>query len=50
MAYQGFFIWLYIKVEGNKSTLKDMLKSHVSCIPEKERKSGDRMQMDREKI
>lgn len=49
MAYHGFFIWLYIKVEGNKTALKNMLKSHVSCIPENEIKSADRMKMEREK-
>lgn len=39
MAYQGFFIWLCIKVEGDETALKDMLKSHVNGIPENERKT-----------
>lgn len=49
MAYQGFFIWLCIKVEGKETALKDMLKSHVNGIPQNERKIVDRMKMKREK-
>lgn len=42
MIYQGFFILLYIKVEGNKTALKEMQKNQFRCIPENGKKSADK--------
>lgn len=45
MAYQGFFVLLYIKLEGNKTVLKDTLKNHSRCFPESEEKNADRTEI-----
>lgn len=49
MIYQGFFILLYIKVEGNKTALKDMQKITLGAFQRMEKRVLTKMKMGREK-
>lgn len=46
MGYNGFFLSLYIKLEGNKTAVKDAWKI-TRCNPKSGEKNADRLEMAR---